>query len=334
VTSFFDFGFETTSPPGPPVYTPDPDLEDVADRFQAAAIALLPPGRALSKETDSDLGILIKALMVEFARAQLEADTLYRNTIPSQAVEYLSDWETALGLPDVPNPPVTDAERQGAVVAKLLGRKGHSQATYEEAAAALGYDDIEFERFGPFEVGSSAVGDELSTDEWSHVVRVHVLVGDQTADESLISVFVNQLRRAHGYLDIILEGPMGAVRNHIVNYFNATSLGASVDGAAVEVRYAGHLSILADITNGSGGAPSDTPAGDFVLQVSTDGVNWITDTEATVTTELNKIKPNGNNQVHAVAKLTNVGGHYARFRYVRTSGGGTNAKVTAHVSAW
>jgi uncharacterized protein YmfQ (DUF2313 family) len=335
VTSSLGFTLLTEPVAGPPVFASSPDLDAVTKRFQAAAIALLPPGRALSKEPDSNLGVLIEALMVEFARVQLEADAMRSNGVPAQAVDYLDEWEDALGLPgDVDAPPTTTDDRIAAIVAKLRGRKGHSQLTYEATAAVLGYPDVEFERFAPFEVGLSAVGDALTSDEWAHVVRIHVLVGDQAADSALISMFVNELRRQHAYLDIILEGPMGAERKPYVNYFNAQALSAHIDGAPFDIRYAGHVSIVAEITNGLGAAPTDTPVGAWELHVSGDGTNWVKDTEASYVTELAKIAPNGNNIVRAVSKLTNVGTMFGRFRYQRTSGGAVDAKVTAHVFTW
>jgi uncharacterized protein YmfQ (DUF2313 family) len=333
------FGFTLTAPTvAPPVGPPadGPLTELLTEQFRDAAIALLPPGAGLSKATDSNLGELIGALMVEFARLQLNADQLRTSSPPSEFATYLSDWEDALDLPGecVTSAPETDAERAGAIIAKLRGRRSRNQSAYEAAAAALGYPEIEFVHFSPLDVANFMVGSDAYDDAWAYVVRIYVQVSDQTADETLICQFTDQLRRAHGYLDIILEGPMGAVRTHVENYFNARALSANFTGAAFEVRYYGHVSFVLEISNGSGGAPSDTPVGAWVYETSIDGVKWIAETDTAITTPVATLNPNGNNIVSKVAKLPAVGGKWGRLRYAYTSGGLTNAKVTASVTAW
>lgn len=320
------------------------DVAEIEAKYRDAGIALLPPGRALSKEIGSAIVSLLEAASVECARVHLDAEMLRKNYNPATADELLEVWEEACGLPGscVTNPPTAVAERQGAVVAKLRGRRSHSQTAFEDAAEAMGYTELEFRKTTPFACGSSC-GDALYGDGWANVVFVDVPVGDQTADEALTCAFQDDLRRSHSELIIALEGPMGATRTHTVNYFNEVSLGASTvlaDRAAVELKYSGLLSIQAHIHNGSGSASSDTPVGVWRLYVSSDGelfTAWPNASAAeytAVTAQLDLVNPNGNAVVNEVAVIENVPGKYVKLAYVRSSGGGTDAVATVHLSTW
>jgi hypothetical protein len=237
----------------------------------------------------------------------------------------------------VATPSTDPEERAGAVVARLRGRTDHSQPAYESAASDLGYADVEFVKFSHAGIGS-AIGDSLYGDYWMHVVRADVPVGDQTADEELVCVFTDQLRRSHGFIDVRLEGPMGAQRTQYAFYLNDNSLGASIPAssitALVELKYQGFLSVQCIIDNGSGGAPTDTPLGTWRLYSSVDGVTFTELTSVAVTTELALIAPNGNNVVGAWAVFTHVPGRYVKIAYSRTSGGGGDTSATLHLTTW
>lgn len=312
--------------------------EATVERYRDAALALLPPGRAYSKEPDSNIGELLEALMVEFARIHDDAAILKTNRTPARAVEYIADWEAALGLPGtcVTSPSTVMAERQGAAVAKLLGRTSHARAAYEAAASALGYDDVTFVTFPPF----SCDGDceqSVYGDEWANVVRAYVFEGDQQASAELTCTFVDQLRRSHGFVDIVLEGPMGAERLVSQYYSNAAALasdGVVASLGTVSVNYAGHVSIQCRIDNGAGAAPTDTPVGVWELWVSNNGNDYIQFTNALVVAELAKIAPNGNNLVEAWAVFDGMPGTSFKLRYNATSGGAGNSRATVRISSW
>lgn len=309
-------------------------------RYRDAALALLPPGRAIAKALGSNVALLFEGVAVEFARLHEDSETVVDNSLPTQSETLLDEWEDALALPGscVTTPTTAVAERRGAIIAKLRGRTSHSQATYDSAALALGYDDLEYDRYVPFSAGAGSVGDSVYSDEWANVVRVSVPVGDQTADAELQCVFTDQLRRSHGYLDIILEGPMGATRTHYTEYHNGLDLGASVTAASitalVELKYQGFLSVQVVIDNGAGAAPSDTPVGLWTLWASTDGVDFSQLDAAAVTTELAVIAPNGNNVVSECAVFQNCPGRYVKVAYARTSGGGGNTDCHVHLTTW
>ncbi|HMJ16585.1 MAG TPA: hypothetical protein VK524_34460 [Polyangiaceae bacterium] len=337
MTAHFPFTLYS-SPVDPPVAPPSDDVltELLGERFRDAAIALLPPGAALCKEPDSNIGMLLWALMMEYARIQVTADALRTSSPPSALSSFLDEWEDALGLPGecIDVAPTLASDRAGAVIAKLRGRRTRNQSAYEAAAAALGYPELEFERHAPLDADNFVAGSDAYSDEWAYVVRIIVQVSDQTADATLICMFTDQLRRAHAYLDIVLEGPMGAERKHYETYLNAQSLGSAFTGAAFEIRYGGHVSIVMEISNGAGIAPTDTPLGTWVYETSIDGTKWIPETDTAITTPIGTLAAVGNTLVSKVAKLSNVGGKWGRLRYVYTSGGAVSAKVSAAVSTW
>ena len=319
--------------------------EATIERYRDAAIALLPPGRAYSKDPESNVGKLLEALTVEFARVHESAAELISNRTPLRADAYIADWEEALGLPGtcVASPSTVLSERQGAAVAKLLGRTSHNRALYEAVAKALGYDvAIDVVTFPP----ATCAGDcqqSVYGDEWANVVRIEIVDGDQEASAELECTFADQLRRAHGFVDLVLEGVMGASRIGTANYFNNATIAADMVVAnlqAVSVRYGGHVSIQCRIDNGAGAAPSDTPAGVWELWCSSDGVTFTQYTNSAIVTELAKIAPNGNNLVEAWAVFEpgntpgGIPGTSFKLRYNATSGGAGNSRATVHITTW
>lgn len=112
-----------------------------ADQYKQQLKQLLPPGRALDFQPDSNLDNLIGALSQEYARFDARCDDLLQEAIPDKSIEMLSDWETLLGLPD---PCIgtsgTLAQRQAAVKNRLKYRKSTATAAnIIQAAANLGY---------------------------------------------------------------------------------------------------------------------------------------------------------------------------------------------------
>ena len=200
---------------------------------------------------------------------------------------------------------------------------------------------IEYVTYSPFVAGLGAAGDVLVGDESANAVTIYVPIDNESVDDdrplaSPTDGAFDQLRRSHGYLDIILEGPMGAERINTPYYYN-NSLAA--DGVVaslgfVRLRYEGNIDIQCVIDNGSGGAPSDSPVGVWELWCSGDGTTFSPYTTSAIVTELAKIAPNGNNVVSAYAVIPGVPGLYVKLRYNQTSGGGTNAKATVNITAW
>jgi hypothetical protein len=124
-------------------------------------------------------------------------------------------------------------------------------------------------------------------------------------------------------------------RKNKARYFDNVALAASTvlaDTSEIAIGAEGYVAIQVLIDNGAGGAPTDTPVGVWELHASGDGKRFTPVAYANLTTELARIAPNGNNLVDAWAIITGLPGCAIKLRYLRTSGGGTNARATVHVS--
>lgn len=309
--------------------------ETTIQRYRDGALALLPPGRAISKSPDSNVGKLLEALSVDFARLDELGEALLLNVIPSTADEMIDEWEDALGLPGscIENPSTVLSDRQAYAAAKLRGGQDHSVTNYELVATSLGYtDDIEYVRYEPFTAGASAAGSNCYGDEWANHVTINVETSDQTADEELQCIWQDELRRAHGHLSIYLEGPMGASRTFSTSYLNANNLGASITEGSItgmiELKYQGFLSVQCVLTAGG-----TSPIGTWTLWSSTDGVTFSQLSSAAVTTEFTSINPAGSS-LSGFATFQNVPGRYVKVAYTRTSGGGSGCSCTLHLASW
>jgi uncharacterized protein YmfQ (DUF2313 family) len=88
---------------------------------------------------------------------------LERETDPRIALELLPEWERAFGLPDpCVAEPLSIADRQTALVARMTTEGGQSRDYFIGVAAALGYT-ITIREYAPFMVGVSPVGDTRPT---------------------------------------------------------------------------------------------------------------------------------------------------------------------------
>lgn len=146
------------------------------DRYRNLLLALMPPGRGISRSLDSDFADLFSRLAIEFARVEERAIDLRTEGVPATADEMLEDWEEALGLPTSCFTPTTLGERRAAVVARIVGTGGHSLADYTALAAALGYAAPTFTTYAPFRCGSR-VGDRLTNGPWRSTAMVTIGTG-------------------------------------------------------------------------------------------------------------------------------------------------------------
>jgi uncharacterized protein YmfQ (DUF2313 family) len=130
---------------------------DYAEGF----VRLLPRGTVWPREPDHVLYKTLTGLagiwgdQVEVLAALL----LTQESDPRATVEFLPDWERNWGLPDAcVAEPLTVADRQKALVAKMTLLGGQSRAFFIGAAAAIGYT-ISISEYSPFMCGVSRVGD-------------------------------------------------------------------------------------------------------------------------------------------------------------------------------
>ena len=73
-----------------------------AQGWLAALQAMLPPGRAFTREPDALLTKLLGALAAMLLAVQIKLENLLLQADPRLATDMLPDWERLLGLPRDP----------------------------------------------------------------------------------------------------------------------------------------------------------------------------------------------------------------------------------------
>jgi uncharacterized protein YmfQ (DUF2313 family) len=182
-----------------------PSDESIA-LYRDIALKHVPPGR-LATGAGSNMASALEALVVEFATVHEEAATLLDNRTPSRAVDYLDDWEAALGLPDACGvlPSDTDEERQAGLVDKLTRATDMSRAAYDELATALGVTIESVTHYAPFTAGASA-GSPLYGPGWAYLTRIRITADGGIASDDVIATLLcvigQRLKRAHTHVDV------------------------------------------------------------------------------------------------------------------------------------
>ena len=113
--------------------------------------ALLPPGRALSREADAVFTKLLSAIAAMLLAAQLRLVDLAAQWDPRRATSMLPDWERLLGLPDDCAPAGQQLlDRQTAAFGRLTELGGQSRAYFIGLAARYGESGVTITEFRPF----------------------------------------------------------------------------------------------------------------------------------------------------------------------------------------
>ena len=117
----------------------------------AALQALLPPGRAFTRDPSSVLTKFLSAIASMFLAAQLWLEDLLEQADPRRATSMLPDWERLLALPDRCTPAGQQlGDRQRAAYQRLVEQGGQSRPYFIGLAALLGEPGVtitEFKRF-------------------------------------------------------------------------------------------------------------------------------------------------------------------------------------------
>lgn len=122
----------------------------------AALQAMLPPGRAFTREPDSNLTKVLSAIAAMFLAAQLKLEDLLEQADPRRATSMLPDWERFLGLPDHCTPAGQSlADRQRAAFQRLTEQGGQSRAYFIGMANLLGEPAVTVSEFKRFTTGSN-----------------------------------------------------------------------------------------------------------------------------------------------------------------------------------
>lgn len=166
------------------------------DRYREQALALLPPGRALSRRAESWIYKLLEGIAVEYARVHERAGDLLLESVPGDADELLEDWEDATGLPDCGLEPDTLEERRAALVSKLVARGGQSDAIFEAIADALSFDISLDHKYLPATCTSPCTS-PVAGIEWVFTKEV---TGEGTGDLELLKCRLQQHAHLYGLL--------------------------------------------------------------------------------------------------------------------------------------
>jgi uncharacterized protein YmfQ (DUF2313 family) len=141
--------------------------------FQAALMALLPPGDAWPRDTDTVLGQLLLAVGDGLADIDASAEGLLDEADPRTTLFMLPDWERVAGLPDpCAGAAPTLAARRAQLVARLTAEGGQSVEIITAKLAALGYT-VTITVFQPFLAGISVAGDPALSEEWRFVWQIN-----------------------------------------------------------------------------------------------------------------------------------------------------------------
>lgn len=114
----------------------------------SALQAMLPPGRAFTRDPDAVLTKLLTAIAKMFLDAQLKFEALMLQADPRRATSMLPDWERTFGLPDRCTPAGQQlGDRQRAAYQRLTEEGGQSAPYFIGLAEKLGEPNVTITRF-------------------------------------------------------------------------------------------------------------------------------------------------------------------------------------------
>jgi uncharacterized protein YmfQ (DUF2313 family) len=153
--------------------------------FLAAVQALLPQGRAWSRDPAAKLTALLDGWARAYASVDARQSNLLIDAFPASTVELLPEWEATLGLPDpclgqLP----TIAQRQAQVLARIGAVGGQSIPYLIAFAAILGFA-VGIQEFAPFRAGVSHAGDSVNGAQ-APTAGEYFTAGDGAAGDALV----------------------------------------------------------------------------------------------------------------------------------------------------
>ncbi len=166
-----------------------------ATHYLAQLQALLPPGRALTREPSAVLTAVLAALAEEFGRVDARALQLLEEADPRTAYDLLPGWERVAGLPDSCAGDIvrTLEDRRGAVWAQLASVGGQSASYLIARAAEIGHT-ITITEIRPTIAGVMQAGDEVvAQHEHRHYWQVNVPVDNTYAFVAGVSTAGDEL---------------------------------------------------------------------------------------------------------------------------------------------
>ena len=144
-----------------------------ATDYTRAFLALLPFGRAWSRDSDALPAKIAGAMMGTYARQTERSADLLVDAFPATTVELLPEWEATLGLPDpCAGESPTLQQRQAQVLARLTDSGGSSIAYFTAFAATLGFP-ITISEFAPATAGRLRAGQPVRGTAWAFAWQVN-----------------------------------------------------------------------------------------------------------------------------------------------------------------
>lgn len=114
----------------------------------AALQALLPPGRAFTREPDAVLTKVLSAIAAMLLATQIKLESVLDQADPRLATNMLPDWERLLGLPDACTPAGQQvADRQRAAWQRFTEQGGASFAYFIGIAEQLNEPGVTITEF-------------------------------------------------------------------------------------------------------------------------------------------------------------------------------------------
>jgi uncharacterized protein YmfQ (DUF2313 family) len=151
------------------------------DAWLGSLQALLPPGRALTREAGAVLTNLLQAIAAVFSRTEQDLEATQVQYDPLVATTLLPDWERLLALPDgcTIEQELSTADRQRIASQRLMEQGGQSRAYFMGLAEQLGEPDCTITEFEQATCGSNC-NDALysESDEFAWRFNVPAFVQD------------------------------------------------------------------------------------------------------------------------------------------------------------
>lgn len=136
--------------------------------FRSALHALLPRGRVWPREEGTAQAKTLDGLSAVYERQTADSAGLLTDAFPATAHQLLPEWESTLGLSELP----TVQQRQHAVVGQLIGIGGQSIPFITAYAKAVGHD-ITITQFAPARAGAARAGTPANGRDWAFAWRVN-----------------------------------------------------------------------------------------------------------------------------------------------------------------
>ena len=110
------------------------------EQYTEQMLKLLPPGKAFSKDENSNIYKMFNAFAGQIKQVDDTAEDLIEDWFPSTTTNFLEEWQNSLGLPDrcIGNSGSLDDQRN-QVVARLTFTGENTKSFIEQYCTNLGY---------------------------------------------------------------------------------------------------------------------------------------------------------------------------------------------------